>query len=266
MVPENIYSVLSRCINDGRDTALVTIISATGSTPRETGAKMLVFSDGSIEGTVGGGKIEALCISSARQALADGASRRETYELTPEGIGMECSGTAEIFIEVFVSRLKLLILGGGHVGQKIAEAASVAGISYSVADDRAEFANEKNFPRAHSIYLEPAHKAVPNADEKTYIIIVTRGHSLDQECLEAALKTNAPYIGMIGSKNKVPKVFANLNKVGLHPETDPRVYSPVGLDLGGKAPGEIAVSVLAEILKLAYGKSGRHNSITAKAG
>ncbi|MDD4004988.1 MAG: XdhC/CoxI family protein [Elusimicrobiaceae bacterium] len=265
MIHETIYALLDRAIAQGRDAALVTIIGSQGSTPRETGAKMLVFADGETAGTVGGGKLESLCIESARAAIGTGECRRETFDLTASGIGMECAGRNEIFIEVFVSRIKLLILGGGHVGQKIAQAAALAGIGYSVADDRAEFANAANFPLARNIYVEPPDTIAALADEKTCVVIVTRGHSLDQECLAAALKTPARYIGMIGSKQKVPGIFANLNKQGLHPETDPRVYSPVGLRLGGKTPGEIAISVLAEILMVCHNETGKHNSIVKAA-
>ncbi len=260
MMPETIFSLLDRAINEGRDVAMVTLITAEGSTPRETGAKMLVYADGETAGTVGGGKLEAICMEHAHDAIKKGECRREVFDLTAEGIGMECSGRNEVFIEVYLTKIKLLILGGGHVGQKIAAAASVAGIGYSVSDDREEFANAKNFPHARRIFVEPSEKTAATADEKTYVIIVTRGHAHDQVCLEAALKTPAPYIGMIGSKQKVPKTFANLNKVGLHPESDPRVYSPIGLKVGGKAPGEIAISVLAEILKVHYGTTGRHCS------
>lgn len=261
MIPETIYAMLDRAIAEGRDAALVTIIGAQGSTPRETGAKMLVFSDGETAGTVGGGKLELLCVEAAKAAIEKGECKREVFDLTPQGIGMECAGRNEVFIEVFVSKINLLIMGGGHVGQKIAQAATMAGIGYIVADDRAEFANEKNFPTARKICVELPEKVANLADAKTCIVIVTRGHSFDQECLAAALKTSARYIGMIGSKQKVPKTFANLNKLGLHPETDPRVYSPIGLKLGGKTPGEIAISVLAEILKVCHGETGKHNSV-----
>jgi xanthine dehydrogenase accessory factor len=93
----------------------------------------------------------------------------------------------------------------------------------------------------------------------TFIVIVTRDHALDKECLEAALQTKAAYIGMIGSKNKVKAVFGRLNEKGLHPETDQRVYAPIGLDIGGKNPGEIAISVIAEIMKISYQRTGGHS-------
>jgi len=255
-----LFKSLHEAIRAGQDVALATVISADGSTPRGSGSKMLVYPDGRIEGTVGGGKLEAACLQEARAALAAGRNKKVAYSLTPDGLGMECSGKNEIFIEVFVGRIRLFVLGAGHVGQKIAELATVAGIPYAVADDRSEFANRERFPKASAVHVESPDAALRAArvDEKTYVVIVTRGHLLDKECLEAALKTKAAYIGMIGSKSKVPVVISQLNKKGIHPEKDPRVYAPVGLDISGKSPGEIAVSVMAEILKVSYGRSGKH--------
>lgn len=258
--PEDIFKLLSDAVAQGRGAALVTVISAAGSTPRECGAKMLVFEDASIAGTVGGGKLEALAITEARKALKEGLSRKAAFDLTPKGIGMECMGRVELFIDVHAAPLRLLILGAGHVGQKIAQAAALAGIPCDVADERDDFANRERFPAASRILVERPDRAVKKAgvDEKTYVVIVTRGHALDQECLAAALKTKAPYIGMIGSRSKVPTVFKNLNRKGLHPEKDKRVFSPIGLDCGGKSPGAIAVSVLAEVLAVHHGRDGRH--------
>ena len=255
-----LFRALETAINSGRDVVLATVTSHEGSTPRDSGAKMLVYGDRTIFGTVGGGKLEAKCMEDALAAISSGTGGKKSYLLTAEGLGMECAGKTEIFFEVYAAKLKLLILGAGHVGQKIAEVAASVGLLHSVADDRAEFANRQNFPHASAIYVEEAHKAITKKriDGRTYLVIATRGHSLDQECLEAALKTDAAYIGMIGSKNKVPTVFKNLNRQGLHPEKDKRVYSPIGLDVGGKTPGEIAIAVLSEVLMLCNERSGKH--------
>ncbi|MFH1620049.1 MAG: XdhC/CoxI family protein [bacterium] len=257
---KNVIKLLSEAIESGRDAALVTIISSAGSTPRDFGAKMLVYSDGSIAGTVGGGKIEALAIKEAVDAIKKRESRKAVFSLTPKGIGMICMGKVEIFIDTYVRDFKLLILGAGHVGRKIAQAAEAAGIPYDVADDREEFADRMAFPGASRIIAVRPDKAVAEAgvDGRTYIVIVTRGHSLDQECIEKALKTKAAYIGMIGSRHKIPAVFRNLNKKGLHPERDPRVFSPIGLNIGGKTPGEISIAVLSEILKVHNKRNGKH--------
>jgi xanthine dehydrogenase accessory factor len=248
---KNLIKMLSEAIDSGRSAAFVTVISVGGSTPREAGAKMLVYEDGSIEGTVGGGAMEALTIKQAVKCIASGEGGKFAFGLKPGGnTGMICMGDMEVYIDVYKNPFKVLILGGGHVGVKVAEACRMAGYPYLVADDRAEFANAERFPQAIKIINEFPHKAVAAAgvDRNTYVVIMTRGHALDRECLEAAMKTDAAYIGMIGSAPKVREIFRLLAKKKLYPLKDKRVHSPIGLNLGGKTPGEIAVSVLAEII------------------
>ena len=262
----NLIRILGEAIDGGKSAAFVIVISADGSTPREAGAKMLVFESGSIEGTVGGGALEALAIKQAVACIKKGAGGKFVFDLNPDGnTGMICMGRVEIFIDVYKNPLKILILGAGHVGMKIAEAAEMAGYPYLVADDRPEFANKERFPRACAIILERPHKAVARAgvDKNTYVVIVTRGHALDRECLETVMRTKAPYIGMIGSADKVREIFRLAGKKKLYPLRDKRVYSPVGLNLGGKTPGEIAVSVLAQIVMLHHKKTGEHLRVTA---
>ncbi|MFA6092518.1 MAG: XdhC/CoxI family protein [Elusimicrobiota bacterium] len=256
---KDVVRLFAEAIESGASAAMLTVISAQGSTPREGGARMIVYPDGAWAGTVGGGTLESLCMKDALAALKEGKSRKAVYDLKPEGIGMLCMGEVEVYIDVNVCKLRLLILGAGHVGQKIAEVAAAAGIPCEAADERAEFASRERFPRAARVLVERPDKAVKTLkpDERSYVVIVTRGHELDQECLAAALKTQAAYIGMIGSRSKVPEIFRRLNRQGLHPEKDGRVHSPIGLDLGGKSPGEIAVSVVAQVLQLRYKRSAR---------
>ncbi len=256
---QRLFGVLDEAIASGRDVVLVTLIASSGSTPNDAGAQMLVFGDGSIVGTVGGGKVEAQCVEQALATLKTGGTARKSFDLTPRS-GMECGGSAEAFFQAFKSRARLLLLGAGHVAQALGRAAELAGLPYVVADDRSEFANRERFPRAVEILVERPDRATraDTADPTTYVVIVTREHVLDQECLEAALRTEAAYIGMIGSRRKVSVLFQRLSEKGLHPESDPRVYAPIGLDLGGKSPGEIAVSVIAEILQVMNERSGRH--------
>ena len=256
---QDVIKELAKALDEGRAAALVTVIAAEGSTPREAGAKMLVLGDGSIRGTVGGGSLEALSIEQAVKCLQVGEGGKFVFDLKPGGnTGMICMGRAEIFVDIYREAVKLLILGGGHVGQKVAEAARLAGYPYAVADDRTEFANPERFPGAGAIITEPADKAVDavGVNKDTYVVIVTRGHALDREGLEAAMKTKAAYIGMIGSEKKVREVFRLLGEKKIYPAKDPRVHAPVGLDLGGKTPGEIAVSILAEIIKFRYRRGG----------
>jgi xanthine dehydrogenase accessory factor len=163
-------------------------------------------------------------------------------------------GRVEVLIEVYVWPVRVLILGGGHVAVSLSKILDFLEIPYSVADDRSEFANRDNFLHAADIINELPHKALKKykADDKTYIVIVTRGHSYDESCLRESLKTDACYIGMIGSRSKVKEIFKRLNREKLYPQKDKRVYSPIGLVLGGKTPNEIAISIASEILCVSY--------------
>ncbi len=261
MMEENIIKILSDAISERKNVAFVTVISSAGSTPRESGSKMIVYENGSIYGTIGGGEIESLTIKKAVECIKKGESGKFSFELTPNGIGALCMGKIEVFIDVYKTPLKVFICGAGHVAKQLGRVLSIVGLPYSVADDRKDFACKENFPEAFEIINEFPDKAFKKAkiDSETYVVIMTRGHSLDAECLREAVKTKAHYIGMIGSDSKVRTIISDLKKKGI--KIDSRVYSPIGLELGGKTPGEIAVCVVAEILKIYYGKSGKHMSI-----
>ncbi|MCK5583259.1 MAG: XdhC family protein [Elusimicrobiales bacterium] len=255
---------LGKSIENGEDVALATIISTKGSTPRGITSKMLVYPDAKIQGTVGGGAIEALVIKKAIECLKKGESGKFDFDLTAKGnTDMICSGKAEIFIEVYKKTFRIVVLGAGHVSLKLSEAFDVAGYSYIIVDDREEYANEERFSNASKVLVEQPYKALDKlkVDGNTYIVIITRGHSSDKECLAAAMKSKAAYIGMIGSKSKVAKTFEDLKKKKMDPLKDERVFSPIGLNLGGETPGEIAISVLSQIMAVHYKKDAKNMRI-----
>ena len=226
----DVVHYLGKSIESGEDVALATIISTKGSTPRGTTSKMLVYPDGSIKGTIGGGAIEASVIKKAIECLNKGESGIFNFDLSSKGnTGMICSGKAEIFIEVYKKDFRIVVLGAGHVSQKLSEAFDVAGYSYIIVDDREEFANKEIFPRALKVLVKEPHQALDEikVDGNTHIVIVTRGHSSDKECLLASMKSKAAYIGMIGSKSKVAKTFEGLKKKKMDPFKDERVFSPM---------------------------------------
>ena len=245
----------------GRSVALATVVATHKSSPRKAGARMLVYSDGSIAGTIGGGVLEALVIEEAKEAIADGRPVKVAYSLDPENpdnITMCCGGEIEIFIDVIRAQPPLIIFGGGHVGEKIALLAEVIGMPYVIADDRKEYANRERFPTAAALYAGPYAKAFDTLpiDKETCIVICTHGHAHDLLCLRKALGTGAAYIGVIASRNKAKLFRDQLEKEGI--SVDERVYSPIGLALGDSSPGQIALSVLAEIVKLKSGGTGAH--------
>ncbi|MEF3280694.1 MAG: XdhC/CoxI family protein [Elusimicrobiota bacterium] len=252
---------LNEDITNKKTVAVVTIISVSGSTPRDEGSKMLVYADGSICGTIGGGVLEKLAIDEALKCIKDRKNKKVSFNLTPKGIDALCMGKVEIMIEVYSWPFKVVILGGGHVAKSLAKLLDFVSIPYIVVDERKDFANRDNFPGALKIINELPHKSIKKdiiIDSNTYIVIVTRGHLLDKECLIEAIKTDARYIGMIGSRSKVKEIFKELNKKKIYPQKDKRVFSPIGINLGGKTPNEISISIIAEILSVMYNTEIKH--------
>jgi xanthine dehydrogenase accessory factor len=274
----DLFEEIVRMRREGRRGAFATIVHTNGSIPSYESSRMLVREDGSIEGTIGGGCVEAEVWAAAKEVMQAEAPRKMTFSLNNEADydnGLICGGTLEIFVEPILPQPKLYIFGGGHVSMALAQATHAAGFSVGIVDDRESFANTKRFPMAEEIYTsyqDGFERIRPNAS--TYLVIVTRGHRDDMRVLEWAVGTPARYIGMIGSKRKVLSVYRALQeKAGLRPEAFDRVYAPVGLEIGALTPEEIAISIAAELIAVRRGvanlahKSVRHaESVPAPAG
>ncbi|MEJ2744343.1 MAG: XdhC/CoxI family protein [bacterium] len=260
----DVFEELVEARKKGQSVALATVVATNKSAPRKAGARMLVYADGSSAGTVGGGVLEALVIGEAKKAILKGEPAKVSYSLdpqNPDNITMCCGGEIEVFIDLVLSQAPLIVFGGGHVGEKIAHLAEVVGIPYVIADDRQEYASRERFPSAASLYAGPYEKAFDalSIDKETYMVVCTHGHAHDLLCLRKALGTDAAYIGVIASKNKAKLFREQLEKEGVR--VDGRVYSPLGLDLGDSSPGQIALSVMAEIVKLKSGGTGSHKRL-----
>ncbi len=251
---QDLYEEIVRIKAEGKRGVLATVVRTQGSTPREVGAKMLVHEDGSISGTIGGGRLEAAVIKEALETLATGEPRAVHHDLTgPEAseVGMICGGTLEVYLEPILSGPKVFLFGGGHVSLPVARLSKMAGFRVAVIDDRPEFANRERFPEAEEVIAGEFSSALKKlkTPRESYVVILTRGHAYDQEVLEWALGTEARYIGMIGSRKKVQTVFSNLKEKGVSAEKLSSVHAPIGLDIGGKTPEEIAVSIVAEMIQ-----------------
>lgn len=262
----SIFASVDANLRAGRAFALATVISSADSTPRDSGARMLLYPDGSSEGTIGGGPLEANVIIEGKKLLARGESAKLALNLTPEELGMRCGGSVEIFVEVFRAQACIHILGAGHIGEKLARLAELLDLAHTITDDRRDFAVPEKYPAARAVRAVPlgavfAGLAV-GADDA--IIIVTRCHQHDEVCLRQALTTPAGYIGMIGSRDKVRETLGNLARDGIAVR-DSRLYAPVGLTLGDKSPGQIAASIIAEIMAVRAGGALRHRRDAATA-
>ncbi len=238
--------------------AFVTLVETRGSAPQVPGAKMLVIlePDGHrIEGTVGGGKLEHVATAEALEAIREGQPRLVHKDLLGD-LGMACGGRVSYFIEPFGPPDTAVIFGAGHVGFALARVLDVLGFSITVIDSRPEFANEARFPMASRIVTshDPAvlEEAV-RVDRNTYVVIVSRDHPTDFAACRFFLPRDWAYLGVIASKAKSARLRKDLLKEGYPEDKVARIASPVGLPIGGSTPGEIAVSIAAEIVQVKNG-------------
>jgi xanthine dehydrogenase accessory factor len=237
----------------------VTIIRANGSTPQRVGAKMLVFADGRIVGTIGGGCYENDALGRAREAIATGKPIVVKYDLNDDFVqesGLICGGQMEVYIDPIAPMPPLYVIGAGHVGWHLARIAADAGFRLHVIDDREKFANAERFPSAEAIEVDDIGAWLHRAElpSSAYVVVVTRGHTHDFEAVRALAARDLRYLGLIGSRAKVAKIFDALESEGLPVECLARVHAPIGLDIGAITPAEIAVSILAELIAVRHGR------------
>ena len=257
------FAEIANAQAERRACALATVVAAKGSVPRGLGAKMLVYMDGQTSGTVGGGKFESLVILEAGEAIREGKPVLKHYLLRegePQSFGAICGGEVDVFIEPLTSGEAVWIIGGGHCSQAIAELAANCGLYVGVVEDRTDQLNPQRFPSAARLVTDqaaPEFIAGREWNKCDALVIVNRHAGLDKLALAAALKRGVPgYVGMMGSQRKVNRVFDELVAEGYAREDLRRVHAPIGLDIGAESPAEIAVSIVAEILRFTRQGSG----------
>lgn len=342
---KELYLEIGKLLQKKESFAIATIFDKTGSAPRTAGAKMVVRGDGSIIGTIGGGRLEANAIRLAMESLTSKQTVMQSFDLTSKDVAamdMICGGQGEILIDfidaheennriVCEEALKILkqrekawlvtvledipgtsylkrqqcivkpdktligkiecdpyilekliagpakisihaeafdnqrflveplrpagtvyIFGAGHVSQKIAPLSENVGFKTVVLDDREDFANRERFPEAAEVRVIESFNKLPDLgiDEDSYLVLVTRGHLYDKIVLEQVLRSNARYIGMIGSRSKRDQIYNKMLSQGYKKEELARVYSPIGTSIGAETPEELAVSIVGELIKV----------------
>ncbi len=241
--------------------ALAQIVRAEGSTPGKAGWKLLLLPDGTQQGNLGGGAFEALVAADARALLAEdsAAPLLKRYYFTEEAVrgeptGMVCGGLAEVLLEVLEAPPVLVVCGGGPVGQAVARVGAIAGFAPLVADDRDAFLRPELFPKGtRLVRVSRRHEEdflAPVGERLLYAAVVTRCWETDTAALAAILR-QAPrrlrYLGLMGSRRKVTRVRAELTARGLGDGLG-SLHAPIGLAIGGSSPGEIAISIVAEVV------------------
>lgn len=256
---EEVFHAVGEALQRGEAAALVTIIKTEGSTPQRVGAKMVVFADGRTVGTIGGGCYENDAFWKARQALKTRKSEVVRYELTDdiaEESGLICGGQMEVYIEPIEAAPHLYLVGAGHVAYHLARVAAPVGFHIHVLDDREKFASAERFPDAVELTVDtiPDWLARAQFPATAYVVILTRGHRYDLDALRALITHDVQYLGLIGSRAKVARLYEALRAEGVSDEALRRVHAPIGLAIGAVTPQEIAVSILAELIAVKYGK------------
>ncbi|MQF83022.1 xanthine dehydrogenase [SAR202 cluster bacterium AD-802-E10_MRT_200m] len=214
----------------------------------EIGDKILVRRDGTVKGSLGEFDLERSIVVRAQELMAYGRC-----EFVP------IDGGGEIFLEAYNTPPQLILMGGGHISKALSGLAENLGFSIFVIDDRSEFANKERFPSVTATIVGPYDQALSQIPVSTnsFIVVATRGHQYDDLATEAAVRSKAGYVGLLGSKRKSLLIFEKLFANGISEERIKEISAPIGLNIGGRTPEEIAMSIMAEILMWRFGGDGK---------
>jgi xanthine dehydrogenase accessory factor len=233
-----VIQALADSLKNKQPAVVATIVESKGASPAKIGAQMVLLSDGSTVGTVGGGKLESSILEDAGRTLKSNESGLHRYQLTEQGrdaIGTLCGGEVTVFVQAYFPPPQLVIVGGGHIGRPLKVMGEAAGFEVITVDVAA---GQDRVPELEQVQL-------------TYdsaVVLITTDHISDEAALRVALKSPVRYIGMIGSLSKCRTILNHLTADGYTPADFDRIYAPIGLDLKGSHPQEIAVAILAEII------------------
>lgn len=250
----SVYNGIQDALRRGERIVIATVVKTIGSAPCGIGSKMLVHADGSTTEGIAGPLTDSKVAQEALRALSEGHSQTVHVHMDAdkgEAVG-SCGATLEVLLEVLRTEPRLIIVGAGYVAQALARLSLNLGYRIVVVDDRRDFANPQAFGDKVQLVFGDIPQTIRELepDASSWIVIVTRGHTLDKDALRASLESNAAYIGMIGSPSKVKNIFKTLLKEGISSERLAQVHAPIGLDLGAETPDEIALSIAAEMLML----------------
>lgn len=250
---EDIYKAIVDLQSQGLRAALATVIAYKGATPRKDSAKMLIYEDGRQIGSIGGGSIEEEVCRKALHILENGKPRLLTFDLTGvdhDERALICGGSMQIYLESILPDPVLYIFGAGHVCKAVAAAATLIGFKIVVLDDRSKYATSERFPNADVRLVDNWEVALKDLEirNSSYFFIATQKPRIDQTCLCVAAKSNAKYIGMLGSLKKTGILFEAAHKAGIDRSILEQVCVPAGFDIDSETPEEIAASIAAELV------------------
>jgi xanthine dehydrogenase accessory factor len=250
----SLFDSLKSYLADERLVATATVMAVPEGSAAEVGAKVIILPDGTTEGTLGVAALEAAVVADAVRAQYREESTRRDYRAELVGA---TEGAVDVFIEVFAPSPHLILFGGDHIAIPLTNYAKELGFRVTIVDARSRFANRERFPNADEIIVAWPDKAFARliVDQSSYIAILSHDPKLDEPATRGALQTSARYIGAIGARKTHADRRARLGREGFTEAQIDRIHGPIGLDLGGRTPAEIALSIIAEIVASRYGRT-----------
>jgi xanthine dehydrogenase accessory factor len=249
-----VSEALQRVVEQRRFADVATVVAAPAGSPAAIGAKLVIERDGATWGSLGDAQLDQAVAADAAEALASRKSRVSAYTVAGPAGDIE----VEVFHEILEPQPELLIIGAGHIAVPLARYGKMVGFDVSVVDDREKYANVERFPDADRVIAADFGETLKDwaITPATYVVIITRAHTYDEESLRLILTKESAYIGMIGSRRRVQVVLRTLAGEGYDRDRLASVRAPIGLDIGAETPDEIALAIIAEVVATRRGGSG----------
>jgi xanthine dehydrogenase accessory factor len=241
---------LVRISEQGAAAVLATVVESDGVASVEPGAKCLVREGAVVGGTIADSLVAQAIVQESAARLSDEKSRLVSLDVPAAG------GKLDVFFEVMPAPPKLIVVGAGHIAVPLAKLAKILDFHVTVIDDRLLYANRERFPDADEVLVGEMAQVLKEMTitPSCYIVLITRGHAYDEPCLRVVLPSSAKYIGMIGSRRRIKACFQRFrDEDKIAEELIQKVYAPIGLDIATETPAEIALSILAEVIKVRRG-------------
>lgn len=255
--PHGFVERLAELSRSGVPFVCVTMVEARGSTPQNAGTKMLVTADELVSGTVGGGRVEHKAIERARELLRQPVNQTPLTELVEwnlkRDVGMTCGGTVKLFFETYNhSDWRIVVFGAGHVASAVVDCLELLDCRVTCVDPRLEWLSQiRDRPRLRKLQLADPRSLIAELPDDTFVVCMTMGHATDRPILEEIFRRGRrfPFLGVIGSKAKRAVLVKELTAAGIPADRAEEFRCPIGLDIGTNQPGEIAVSVVAQLIQ-----------------
>ena len=246
---------IAKVLEERRFADLTTVVAAPPASAVTVGAKMLVDRDGARTGSLGSDELDRAVAADALSAMDERRSRVASY---PEPGNSQPDSEVQVFHEVLEPQPQLLIVGAGHIAAPLAHYGKTLGFEVVVVDDRDKYANRERFPDADRVIAADFGATLSDfpLTAATYVVIITRAHTYDEESLRLILHKPSAYIGMIGSRRRVQTVLRTLGAEGYDEERLREIHAPIGLDIGSESPEEIALAIIAEVVAVRRGGTG----------